>query len=135
MSGKVKLLNELINYIFFGVLTTIVNIFTFVLLEKAGLHYIVNNFIAWGISVLFAFHTNKKFVFKSSSNNTELIIKEISTFYGSRIFSLIIDMSLMFLLINMLSVDTLISKLIVNVVVIIINYVLSKIFVFKTQNE
>lgn len=133
MESKIKLLKELISYGIFGVLTTTINILIFMILNQLNMNYMLSNFIAWVLSVSFAFYTNRKFVFKSDSCTKEQLSKEILAFFGSRIFSLVIDMIFMFLLINMLLVNAFISKLIVNVVVIILNYALSKLFIFKKQ--
>lgn len=131
MNNKIKMLKELISYGIFGVLTTIINIVVFFLLDKLLIPYTISTVIAWFISVLFAFYTNKKYVFKSNENSTQAISKEIITFYSSRILSLLIDLGLMSLLINLLGINHLISKLLSNIVVIVINYILSKFFIFK----
>lgn len=131
MNSKIKMLKELISYGIFGVLTTIINIVVFFLLDKLLIPYTISTVIAWFISVLFAFYTNKKYVFKSSDNSKQALTKEVTAFYSSRILSLLIDLGLMSLLINLLGINNLISKLISNVVVIVVNYILSKLFIFK----
>lgn len=131
MNNKIKMLKELISYGIFGVLTTIINIVVFFLLDKLLIPYTISTVIAWFISVLFAFYTNKKYVFKSSDNSKQALTKEVTAFYSSRILSLLIDLGLMSLLINLLGINNLISKLISNVVVIVVNYILSKLFIFK----
>ena len=89
----------------------------------------LSNAIAWIISVLFAFITNKLFVFESKGN----VLKESISFFIVRLISLGLDMLCMYLLISVLSTNELLSKIITNVIVIILNYVFSKIFVFKKQ--
>ena len=124
---------ELIKYIFFGVTTTIINIVSFIFMNHMGFDYRVSNVIAWTFSVLFAFYTNKKYVFNSKSNDIEVLKKESISFISARIFSLVLDMSLMILLINFMDTNQLISKIIVNILVVILNYLLSKFYIFSDK--
>ena len=120
---------ELLAYIIFGVLTTIVNIVVYFFFTKVcGVNYIISNIIAWFLSVLFAYVTNRIWVFESSNTN---IIKECILFFGGRLFSGILDTGLMILFIDILTMGDLISKIIVQIVVVIVNYVFSKWIVFN----
>lgn len=119
---------ELLMYLVFGVLTTLVNIVSFFLCRSFSINLYVSNGIAWFLSVLFAFFTNKFIVFESKS---KVNFKEMTLFYGSRILSLLFDMGIMYLLLQVLSVNELVSKIVTNVVVIILNYIFSKLFIFK----
>ena len=118
---------EVLSYLFFGGCTTLVNIIAFWLLRTLKVEVYTSNVIAWVIAVLFAFITNKLFVFESKGN----AFKEGISFFIFRIISLLFDMGIMYLLINIFSWNDLLSKVITNVFVIIINYVFSKIFIFK----
>ena len=122
--------NEIFMYVIFGVLTTLVNIITFYILDKIGLNVYINNTIAWILSVLFAFITNRKYVFNSNKSSKGLF-KEMGFFFLFRIFSYGIDMFTMFIMVDILNIGKLLSKVIDNVIVIIINYFTSKLFVFK----
>jgi putative flippase GtrA len=93
-----------------------------------GINYLVSNAIAWFLSVLFAYITNRIWVFESKSPN---ILKEMSLFFGGRIFSGVVDMLLMYTFIDLLVLDSTISKIIVQIIVIILNYIFSKLIVFK----
>ena len=124
---------EILWYGFFGVLTTLVNIISFSLLDKVGVEVYLANFIAWVLSVLFAFITNKLFVFDSKSFSPKVLFKEMFSFFFARVVSLGIDMGGMYLLLDVLRVQKLLSKIIVNVIVIVANYVFSKLFVFKKE--
>ena len=117
----------ILSYLFFGGLTTLVNIFTFWLLRVLKLGVYTSNVIAWIVSVLFAFITNKLFVFESKGKT----LKQGLSFFIFRLISLVFDMGIMYLLIDLLKWDDLLSKIITNVIVVIINYVFSKIFIFK----
>lgn len=121
---------EVIMYLIFGVLTTLVNIITYYISTKIFLiNYQISNIIAWIISVTFAFITNKLYVFESKTNDR--ILKEVISFYSLRLFSLVIDIFTMYIMVSLLSVDDLIAKIIANVIVIVINYITSKLITFK----
>ena len=123
------LTRELIAYIFFGVLTTAVNIITYFLFADVfTVNYLISNIIAWFVSVLFAYVTNRIWVFESRDDN---IIKEIVLFYGGRIFSGVVDTGLMYLFIDILATGDVFAKIVVQVIVIVLNYVFSKFIVFK----
>ena len=125
---------ETISYIIFGVFTTIINIAVFGLCDKV-LHWnwLISNSLAWLLAVIFAFITNKLFVFKSKSFDSATFWWELLTFFGARLLSLGVDTLGMWLLLDICKVESLTSKLIVNVLVIIINYVLSKLIIFKKK--
>ena len=116
-------------YMIFGVLTTLVNILVYLFFAKiCGVYYVTSNILAWFFSVLFAYVTNRIWVFESKNTN---IIKEAILFFGGRLFSGVIDTGLMYLFIDMLFLNDVISKFVVQVIVIILNYVFSKWIVFK----
>lgn len=124
--------NEMILYIIFGILTTLINIISYALFTRViMLDTYISNIIAWILSVLFAYITNRKYVFKIDNNNTSKKIKELFSFYGLRIVSLIIDMFIMYILINLINIDDLISKIITNIFVIVVNYLFSKYLIFN----
>ena len=122
---------EVLMYLIFGVLTTVVNIVSFYILRKLSVEVYVSNVIAWILSVLFAFITNKLFVFESKGKSKKENTRELISFFGFRILSLGFDMGSMFLLIDILHVGEMISKVLANVLVIVLNYVFSKLFIFK----
>lgn len=126
---KMELKRELFWYVVFGVLTTVVNILVYLLFARIfNVNYIYSNIIAWFLSVLFAYITNRIWVFESKSSN---IIKEASYFFAGRIFSGVLDTGLMYVFIDLLSFGDEFSKVIIQVIVVIVNYVLSKYVVFK----
>lgn len=123
---------ELLNYIVFGVLTTLINILTYQIFSVAGVTTLIANGIAWLLSVLFAYITNRKYVFDSHSENR---IQECLKFYGSRISTGILDMAGMWMLVDIFYFPGMVSKVGMNVVVIVLNYIFSKLFVFKDKEE
>lgn len=130
---------ELINYIIFGFLTVIVSLSSKWLLlftifdSKNELELQIAIIISWIISVTFAYITNRIFVFESKNINK---LKEIIKFYLSRVSTLLIEMLLMGLFIDVLKFNTnkeiIFVTLICQIIIIILNYVFSKVFVFKT---
>lgn len=133
MKDKIILLlrkyREIIAYLIFGVLTTLVNIVVyFVASNLLGINYLISNFLAWFISILFAYITNRSYVFESTSSQ---FIKEAIKFFGSRLTTGLIDMGLMWLLVSFTPIDDILIKILVNIIVIVLNYIFSKLFVFK----
>jgi len=123
---------EIINYLIVGGFTTIVSLGSFALLIRVlNINYLFANIVSWILAVLFAYFTNKIFVFKSKRDKFIDNLKEMGSFFSSRIFTLIIDYALMILFIELFKIDEVISKLIVQIFILILNYVLSKIVVFK----
>lgn len=129
---------EIINYLFFGVLTTIVSLVTYYLLvftilnPENAIELQIANIISWIAAVTFAYITNRKYVFNSKNKN---ILKEMTKFYSSRITTLILDMSFMYIFVTKLKFSDKIIKLIVQVIVTILNYILSKLLVFKKRES
>lgn len=127
---------EVIRYLIIGVLTTVVSlatyyILTFTILDpKVSIQLQITNIISWIVSVTFAYFTNRKYVFKLKEKKN---IKEASKFYLSRLSTLLLDMLLMQIFVIRLKFNDKIIKLIVQFVVIVLNYVLSKFLVFKSK--
>lgn len=125
---------EVILYVVFGVLTTIVSLVTYYICvgtflnAENAIQLQIANIIAWIISVAFAYITNRKFVFESTNKNK---LGEATKFVTSRIATLLMDMFIMFLGVTLLKLNDGIIKMISQVIVIVANYVFSKIFVFK----
>lgn len=133
-----KKYEELINYLIIGILTTAISLATYYLLTLTILdannkvYLQIANIISWLASVTFAYFTNRKFVFKVKNKSN---IKECLNFYISRISTLLIDMIIMYIFVSRLKFDNKIVKLIAQVAVIILNYILSKFIVFKSSKE
>ena len=123
----------IIMYLIFGVLTTVVDWGVYSLLRLLGLNYMFSNIVAWEAAVVFAFVTNKFMVFNSRSFDRLIIIKEFVSFVGARIFSLILQLVGIAIMLEHTALNEYISKAVMTVVVVICNYVLSKVWVFKTD--
>lgn len=126
-----KLFNrQFILYLVFGFLTTVVSISVFALFTKViPLNELIANIISWILAVFFAFLTNKKWVFNDNSDNSPLL--KMIKFYSARLITLFIEEIIIFVFITILSLNALGVKIAAQAVVIILNYILSKVFVFK----
>lgn len=133
-----KKYEEIINYFIVGILTTMVSLGSYYLCVCTFLnpnHAIelqIANLVSWVCAVVFSYITNRVFVFKSRNENQ---VKEIISFVSSRILTLFMDMVIMFIGVTLLHISDKVTKLIVQVVVTVMNYILSKWFVFKKKGN
>ena len=134
---------EVISYLIFGVLTTLVNFVCFRLLKTAfsgfaiaanstALLMIINS-LAWLAAVIFAYITNKLYVFKSKIWKFNVIFKEILSFGAARVLSLLFENLFLLLTVQVLHIMEMPAKIIASVFVVIINYIASKLFIFKKK--
>ena len=146
-----KKYEEVIKYVVFGVLTTLVNLIIFKIFDKilgADL-FMVTNVIAWVGAVIFAYITNKLWVFESKSWRGSTVIKELIGFFGARIFSLGVEEAGLWLMVDILKFKNMsgfeifsfkfdgnfIAKLIMQVVVVVLNYFFSKFVIFRKKKK
>lgn len=123
---------DLITYLVFGVLTTVVNYIVYLpCYNLLHLGASVSNVIAWVVAVTFAFLTNKPFVFRSHDWSAKVVIPELIKFLGTRIGSGALETLILFVAVDLLRWDGNIWKLVTSVLVVIVNYVGSKLLVFK----
>ena len=122
-------------YLFFGGCTTLINILTFFICRQIELSIVVSNIIAWVVAVIFAFITNKLIVFDSKNMDKKVVMKETISFFIARIITLGIDMGIIHLMIDVMKIHEMISKVVANIVVIIVNYIFSKLFIFKKEKK
>lgn len=122
---------QIILYLIFGILTTLVNILTYILfVYLIEISYLFGNILAWFVSVVFAYITNRILVFESKNSQ---IILEFTFFVGGRVFSGFLDTLLLYIFIALLSLDDLFSKIVIGIIVVIVNYILSRDIVFKSR--
>lgn len=128
---------EVVLYIFFGVLTTIVNIGVFSILVSLfkNLDENIANIIAIVLAVLFAYFTNKDLVFASQASNFKEKFQEFVKFMIGRAFTMVVEMLGFYFLFNMLNWNKFISKCLITILVIILNFFISKFFAFKTKKD
>ncbi len=141
-----KFLNTAVNketilYIVFGILTTIINIVASTLcyqnlpVSSPELLDMSANCVGWILAVLFAFITNKLFVFESRNKKGTAVLTELLLFVAARLFSLGMELFFMYLLVDLFHRDYVWSKILMNVVVVILNYLFSKLFIFKKDSN
>jgi len=124
----------IISYLFFGGLTTLINIVVFqVCSANLHMYYQLANFLAWLLSVLFAFITNKLWVFESKFTTFKNFLIEMWWFFFYRIISLGFDAGIMFIGISLLHANGLVTKLVDQVVIVLLNYFFSKFLIFKKR--
>ena len=139
---------EIINYIIFGVLTTLVNFAVYWLFNRllGKNYYLISNVIAWIAAVAFAYITNKIWVFESKVTKPKALVKEIVEFFVARLFSLGVEEAGLLIFVDLLKFKNLsfelfsftitgeiLAKIILAVVVVILNYIFSKFIIFKKQ--
>lgn len=123
---------DMVSYLFFGVLTTIVNYLVYLpLYNLLGISAAVSNIMAWVAAVVFAYVTNKPFVFKSHDWSMKTVLPELGKFVGCRAASGGLETVLILLTVDILGWNGNIWKLIISVLVVILNYVSSKLLVFR----
>lgn len=121
-------------YLFFGGVTTIINIGVFAAITQGiGWNYQVANFIAWIAAVLVAYLTNRVWVFGSRVQGFVPIVKELGSFFFFRILTYIMEVGILFVGISMLHGNEIVWKIIDNIFVILINYVFSKLIIFRNK--
>lgn len=121
-------------YLFFGICTTIVNIITYYLSAHIlSLSVILSTCLAWLVSVIFAYITNKWWVFESKSLRLKAVIQEFLSFTGCRLFTGACDLLIMLIFVDSLGMDDLFVKIASNVLVVVLNYIFSKMITFKRK--
>lgn len=123
---------DILAYLFFGVLTTIVNYVVYLpCYNLAGLSAALSNVIAWAAAVVFAYLTNKPFVFRSHDWSAKVVFPELARFVGSRIASGALETGIIFVTVDCLHWNGNVMKLVTSVLVVVLNYVASKLLVFR----
>ena len=123
---------DVIVYLVFGVLTTVVNYIIYLpCYNGLGLSGSVSNAIAWVGAVAFAYLTNKPFVFRSHDWSAKTVIPELTKFVGCRVGSGVVETAIIFLTVDLLGWNGNVMKLLTSVLVVVLNYIGSKLLVFK----
>ena len=123
---------EILLYLFFGGLTFLVSIISYAFLNiQIGWNALIANIGSWILAVSFAYVTNRVWVFDSNAETTADFIKEITSFIGGRVATLVIEELILFIFITNLGMNSMLVKIVAQVIVIVLNYVISKLIVFK----
>jgi len=129
-----KKYEELLLYLVFGFLTTVVNYLVYLLLHNdTSMLASAANVIAWIAAVAFAFVTNKPFVFKSHDWSFKILMPELGKFVSARLGSLLVETGIIFVFVDLLYWDGIIIKLVTSVIVVVLNYLASKLLVFRNR--
>ena len=130
----IKKHKSFISYGIFGVLTTVVNIVTYNLCYyQMGISNTLSNIAAWILAVTFAYLTNKAWVFESRSWAWEILRREIPAFVSCRLATGILDLVIMYLCVDVMLWNAMLMKLMSNILVILLNYIFSKLVIFKKK--
>lgn len=125
---------DILSYLFFGVLTTVVNYLIYLPCYNVwGFSATLSNVIAWVAAVAFAYLTNKPFVFKSNDWSAKTVVPELTKFVGCRLGSGVMETIIIFVTVDILCWNGNIMKLFTNVMVIVVNYLASKLLVFRKK--
>ena len=134
MIKETKKQNELVSYIIFGLATTVVSMVVYGVCNSVfEMHYLVSNIVSWIMAVTFAYITNKMFVFKTRGMSFAQLKREVSLFVSARLASLLIEELGLFLLVGLLEWGEIGGKLVMQAVVIVLNYFFSKLVIFKKE--
>lgn len=138
MIQKIKVLIiqywEVLAYLIFGVLTTVVNYLVYLpVYNFLGLSAALSNAIAWVVAVAFAYLTNKPFVFKSHDWTAKTVLPELTKFVGCRVASGAAETLVLLVAVDILHWNGNIWKLITSVLVVVMNYIASKLVVFRKK--
>lgn len=132
----IKKNKEVISYLIFGVATTIVSIVSYFIFARAcKIEPVISNILSWIVSVLFAYITNRKYVFESKKTGKKEILKEMISFFGCRVFTGILDVGMFSIMVEAFKMNDGIVKIITQIIIIILNYILSKLITFRKKNN
>ncbi len=122
----------ILSYLFFGGCTTLVNIVVYAFGTRILFYNtVVATVVAWTAAVVFAYLTNRKWVFGSEARGSKAVFKEIVSFLVCRLITGALDVIMMYIFVDILNVPDIIMKVVSNVIVIVVNYVASKMIIFK----
>ena len=126
---------EMVLYLVFGGLTTLVNIVTYALFAYVfNMGTVASTALAWIVSVIFAYITNKIFVFESKTDSLAMAVTECVSFFGCRLATGLLDVLIMFVSVNILHFNDMVMKILSNILVIILNYIFSKLFILDRKS-
>ena len=127
--------NSIVRYIFFGGCTTMVNLISFYFLRKAGVKLHAANLISIILAIIFAYVVNSRYVFQNDCETLADHIRPFVKFIGARLVTMAIEVAGVWLFVDILHLEEMAGKFITQFVVIVLNYVLSKLFVFTGNQE
>ena len=134
LAGLMERYREILLYVVFGFLATVVSVATYWLCVKPlHIDVLIANVVSWICAVLFAFFTNRKWVFNADSVQGKGLLAQMASFFGGRLFTLAVEEAILAVFVTWLKLDSLAVKLVAQFVVIVLNYFISKFWVFKKE--
>lgn len=137
IKGLYRNYKEIINYLVFGVLATVVNFVSYYIFARIiGIDEVISSGLSWFASVLFAYITNKLFVFDSKTVTKKELIKECISFFLARVLSgILCDVGTFAVMVKVFKINDIIAKVVTQVMVVIVNYIFSKFIIFKNKKK
>lgn len=126
---------EILNYLISGAIGVVISVVSYALSRKIGFGIIESNIISWVIAVICMYILNKLFVFKSKCSNRKELLKEFFSFVSARIFTFFVETFILWLGADVLKINDILIKIIAQIVIIILNYILSKIWIFNKEKR
>lgn len=124
------------NYLFWGGVAFLLSIILFhIFANMMNLYEQIANTLSWIICVIFTYLTNRFFVFKSKTRGLKRVTKEFTDFVTARIITLVMENAILFVMIDLLTIHNMIAKLVGQFVVIVSNYILSRLWIFKKEKK
>lgn len=132
--GEYRKHEEGINYLIFGFLAFVLNyVLYFLFASMLQMHYMAATALSWLLTVVFAYWTNRTFVFKSQNKGAQSLGKEFIAFIGARVATEVMELAMMYIMVDIAGLNEYISKFVCQVIVILANYFLSKLWIFKEK--
>jgi putative flippase GtrA len=123
---------EMILFVVFGVFTTLVNVVAYFISSRlCHFNVMTSTILAWSLAVMFAYVTNRKYVFKSENTSIKSVTMEFGAFISSRLLTGLLDLALMYIFVKVLGQNDVMIKIISNIIIVISNYLLSRLMVFR----
>ena len=126
---------EIVNYLVVGVFGTVISIASFAILMNVGIETVLSNVISWIITVIVMYVMNRYFVFVKHAKGFSAILREIISFVSARIFTLLLETLIVWLGIDVMHLNAIIIKTFAQILVIVLNYVFSKLFIFRNTDK
>lgn len=124
---------ELWNYLITGAIGVVISVVSYALCRKMLFSIVLSNFISWIIAVISMYFMNKYFVFKTRANSKVEVVEEFFAFVAARIFTLVVETGILYLGSEIINMNDIFVKIIAQITIIILNYILSKLFIFKKK--
>ena len=125
---------EILSYLIFGGLTFLVSVTSYAIFDTVlSMNELIANVLSWILAVSFAYVTNKKWVFDAPTNTKKELLKQISAFFGGRVATLLVEEFILLIFVTLLKFPSIPVKVVAQIIVIVLNYIISKWFIFKNK--